>query len=110
MRPPNQDEDFIDTDGSIKHYPSLTYNGSQYPRVIVKKKFIWPTWLKAAYIAMDKNGEWYAFKEKPEQYYDNSWSTRTDKICMLNDIVDIDLPECSDWTQSLIKNPNRNDI
>lgn len=79
------------------------------PRLILRKKWQWPDWLKAPWIAMDKNGEWYAYKEQPD-LMDGfvTWQSSGPASHTLIDsgMFDFTPPECTDWKQSLRKNPN----
>jgi hypothetical protein len=80
-----------------------------FPCPIVKKGWKWPEWLKAAYIAMDANGDWYAYNEIPERstsvwFFENSYDH--DEICFLGaDLIRFDPPPCDDWQKSLRANP-----
>lgn len=73
--------------------------------IILRKKWQWPEWLKLPYIAMDHNGEWFAFSEKPTKY-DTDWDGGLFACPLSAKYFDFTPPECTDWTQSLLKNPN----
>jgi hypothetical protein len=81
-------------------------------RIIVKKKWEWPEWLIAKYIAMNRNGVWNAFMDHPYIHAESeTWCIRNNGyiagIIRLNpNVFTIELPTCSDWTKSLIENPN----
>lgn len=75
-------------------------------RLIVRKKFEWPTWLKAKFIAMDECGEWYAYVERPE-ICRTRWASSEEVYTRLtSDLFDMQLPTCNDWTKSLMENPH----
>ena len=79
------------------------------PRLILRKTWQWPEWLKAPWIAMDKNGEWYAYKEQPDLMdCFVTWQSSGPSSLVLIDclLFDFTPPECTDWKQSLRKNPN----
>lgn len=61
--------------------------------------------LKPGWVAMDKNGEWGWFKEKPyADVYHNDWSTTFGKpyVCLAIDAFDI-APFEGDWKDSLME-------
>jgi len=74
-------------------------------RFILRRAFVWPSWLKCAAIAKDIYGVWYAYKAMPKQclsgfaYEPGSLVQRIDA-----NILDIDLPDVP-WDQSLRINP-----
>lgn len=64
----------------------------------------WPEWLKGAYIAMDEEDGWHVHESKPvlDEWF---WHDGNCRYPLYEEILDIKLPKCSDWTQSLRKNP-----
>lgn len=79
-------------------------SSTAYKYPILRPKWEWPEWLKAKYIAMDQCGIWYAFDTEP-RISDRSW--RGDGCYMLSTkSIDFTSPTCTDWKQSLRKNPN----
>lgn len=75
----------------------------------------WPSFLKAEWIAMDKDGRWVAFDNKPRQAENDRWCgsallhTPT-PICLHHptklSLLDFTPPVVGDWTRSLVQNPN----
>lgn len=76
-------------------------------RVIVRKAWRWPDWITAPWIAMGRNGNWFAFPVEPsrENYRDGCWSGGYET--WLNPaLVAFTPPPCDDWRQSKRHNPN----
>ena len=71
--------------------------------IIVREAWKWPPWLKADYIAMDKEGDWYAHRDRPIRY-ERFWVTE-DNLHLAIGILDFTPPPCDDWTQSLRVRP-----
>ena len=79
----------------------------EYERIIVRKAWQWPAWLKAAWIAMDLDGEWYAWSKLPRIACNTDhWYDGGDLQALNPELVDFTPPPCDDWRQSLRKNPN----
>lgn len=105
FRSPGLDEVYLQR-GEVKR-SRFDHYASDF--VIVRKKWQWPDWLKAPWIAMDKNGEWYAYKEQPDLMdCFVTWQSSGPSSLVLIDclLFDFTPPECTDWKQSLRKNPN----
>lgn len=82
---------------------SMDFYMELYP--ILRKKWEWPKWLIACCIAMNSDTNWYAYERIPT-YNEQQWRNGG-KLCGLNPLIqDVVLPICTDWTKSLIKNPN----
>lgn len=79
---------------------------NRYP--ILRRSWTWPEWLKAGWIAMDANGEWWAFTEEPVvDTCDTYWDEYDSDVCNLsNACLDFTPPPCDDWRQSKRRNPN----
>ena len=73
------------------------------PRVIVREAWQWPEWLKADYIAMDRDGDWYAHRDMPMRY-ERFWVTE-DSMHLDIRMFDFTPPPCDDWKQSLRVRP-----
>ena len=54
--------------------------------------------MRKGWVAMDKDGEWYWFEDKPSKY-SNSWTG----VFPFNNLGAFDIASADDWTQSLIK-------
>ena len=83
---------------------AVTVHGkNQY--VIVRKSWQWPEWLTAEWIAMDKDGDWMAFSCLPKK--SGSWWASDDiiAITLSGGKLAFTPPPCTDWTQSLRRNP-----
>lgn len=104
MRTPRVGELYLMPNGRCNK-SSINLENDKYP--ILKKKWQWPSWLKAYCIAMDKSGKWYGYRSDP---YTSSeiWRNQDNSPCLILDpeLVDIELPTCTDWTKSKIINPN----
>lgn len=98
---------------TVDKYP-LTTDGTFYLRNISYMKLIdppykWPAGVsKGAYMAMDANGEWHIFNQKP--YLDNRTSS-SDWVYVegsfaypISELRFKNPPTPSDWKQSLIRN------
>ena len=59
--------------------------------------------MKKGWVAMDENGDWYWYKEKPMFLPLNRiWKTISSSTCKVN-IGCFDIAPADDWTKSLIK-------
>ncbi len=78
-------------------------------RVIVRLAWQWPEWLKAPWIAMDKNGKYYGYSSEPSIVGNgNMWLCEADTAADLQSwALDWTPPPCDDWTESKRENPNR---
>lgn len=72
----------------------------------LKRVWQWPEWLTAEWIAMDKDGAWWAYLSEPkigsEFWLINEHGRYIDQLLMA-----FTPPPCDDWTQSKMRNPNR---
>lgn len=106
---PKTGDYIIDSNQDIFYVCNFTSVRSVRP--IYKKSWEWPEWLKASYIAMDQNGDWFAYTTRPE-IRGSSWNF-TGPACgamyLMNQVVlDFTPPKCSCWEDSLFTNPNIN--
>lgn len=76
--------------------------GTKY--YILRRAWVWPEWLTAKYIAMDQCGIWYAFETEP-RITDYSWGGDGCYRLSTKSIA-FTPPHCTNWKQSLRKNPN----
>lgn len=77
--------------------------------VIYRPSWQWPEWLTAEWIARDADGEWWAFNQKPRASC-GSWISEGGRYFLLSKkLVAFTPPPCTDWRQSLRRNPNHRD-
>jgi len=105
MRCPTTTDYWIDDYGQLKEPDEKFSTWKSFRAVILKKKWTWPEWLIAKYIAMQSNEEWYAFAERPTLVTD-CWYPDCPS-CRLTGIVQMEFPVGMDWRQSLMRNPNK---
>ena len=73
---------------------------------ILRHKFVWPTWLKCRYIAMDSDDRWFGYNGEPE-LQETIWSSKTEGGSVLTgDFFDFTPPHVTDWKESKMKNPH----
>lgn len=77
-------------------------------RLVLVADWRWPSWLKAGWIAMDKDGQWYAYNDEP--VIDDAaeyWFADADygEALIDPDMFRFDPPTCDDWRTSLRQNP-----
>lgn len=99
--------DLYMVDGDVRERKCDTSIG--FPCLIVKKDWVWPDWLKAGWIAMDEDGEWYAYNETP-RLRESTWHPvlsrgAADMTYLGVDLLRFDPPKCDDWKKSLRANP-----
>jgi len=72
---------------------------------ILRKKWVWPKWLKVGYIAMNKDGVWLGYQCLP--YLNQThWISNGNIVNLNRCLLDFDPPPCDDWKTSLRENPN----
>jgi hypothetical protein len=80
------------------------------PRIILRPAWTWPAWLKAPWIAMEKDGEWIAFNYEPianAHYWGHSINQKGQCSQGLHpSLCDFTGPPCTNWRESKRKNPN----
>ena len=72
---------------------------SPHLRLIVRRKWTPPVWLKAGWIAQEQNGEWYWHADEP-QIVDGEWENDVAFRHLCQDAFDFVPPPCADWKQS----------
>lgn len=107
FRAPTNSEFFVAAGGGIVQCDCLSKYSE--PRLIVRRKFVWPSWCKAAAICKDKHSGWWMYETMPKQG-DESWSGGAScAVLALNTatqkMLGIALPENHDWTVPIV-NPN----
>lgn len=105
-RVPRSGEFFINRSEHVQQCDEVEL---KYSRIIVRRKFVWPSWCKAAAICKDKHSGWWMYETMPTQY-DVSWSGGAScEVLALNTVTQkmlgIALPENHDWTVPIV-NPN----
>lgn len=74
---------------------------SPHLRLIVRRKWTPPAWLKPGWIAMDADCAWFAYRSEPEACYgDGEWRSGDEASHLCPDIIDFTPPPCDDWKQS----------
>ena len=79
-------------------------------KIIVRDAWQWPEWLKAEWLAMDKDERWFAYDQKPS-IVSGRWEQSAftgARHCYWIDLhyFAFTPPPCTDWRQSLRRNPN----
>lgn len=97
-------------DGHVRERKSDTSIG--FPCVIVEKDWAWPDWLLCQWIAMDKDGMWWAYGKMPvrKEGYWYLASEGGEEVPLSTGVFAFAAPKCSDWTTSLRKNPWLSDV
>lgn len=78
---------------------------STHPLPIVRKKWQWPEWLKAEWIAMDKNGKWFAHECEPYETF-RDWNNKGAIYTLSTSLLAFTPPPCDDWRQSKRRKPH----
>jgi len=87
----------------LKAVATESYSGA--PRFILKKKWEWPTWLKARCIVKHEEGKWFSTTSIPVLVV-HYWSRGGHWCELSSQHLDITFPAIEDYTKSLILNPN----
>ena len=75
------------------------------PCIILRRKWVWPSWLKARWYCEDGDGIQRCCKSTKPEAGEMTW--RSDNLLRI-DPEFVDLPKIGgDWRQSLRENPNR---
>ncbi len=103
IRPPKLDDNFLNSVGDVNRCQRSDWTE---PRLIVRRKFVWPSWCKAAAICKDKHSGWWMYETMPKQG-DMSWSGGAScEVLALNTVTQkllgIALPENHDWTVPIV--------
>lgn len=80
------------------------YDFSSESHIILRRKWMWPTWLKGWGIAMDANGRIYVFAEKPIREI-VTWQPINGGFVQWVPEVLGPPPPITDWTKPIL-NPN----
>lgn len=107
MRPPKPGEYFLHSSGNAV----IATIPCSFNFLILRKcapPWVWPEWLTATYIAMDKSGLWTAYISQPERF-EREWASCGPCASLRNRIIAFTPPSCDNWEDSLMKNPNLKD-
>lgn len=103
------DDAFVSSEGNVltKYQSAL---GTTEPRLILRRRFQWPAWLKCRYLTWMSNGVGVAWMARP--FFDGSdWKSSTGGGCFTYGIAlhrgyfDIECPG-GDWRTRIETNPN----
>jgi len=84
----------------------VVVNGSLETMAVLRKLWQWPEWLTAEWIAMDRDGGWWCYGDKP-RLNDLGWSPCGGTNSSLRPcLTTFTPPPCTDWRQSLRRNPS----
>ena len=87
-------------DGYARMFP----DDSVCSHLVVRRKWQWPEWLTAEWIAMNQDGQWWGHECEPRQS-EYAWYS-TGKLCWLSSgMLAFTPPPCTDWTHSKRRNP-----
>lgn len=85
--------------------------GWNAPRLILKKKFVWPEWLKCRWIAKSPDGAWLAINGNMVTMTNDGWYAtyspfQNGCITPISALVDTSSFPNVPWKVSLMENPN----
>jgi hypothetical protein len=109
LRKPKEGEDILS--GKCRPFVARLRDEDQYA-VVIRQVWQWPDWLKAPWIAMNRDGEWFAHQLEPEVRWNSEWISDGDRRILSGDkshvfaFYDFTPPHCNYWRQSKRKNPN----
>lgn len=107
FRVPKVGETFLTTEGAAYELRENPLHQLQQPRLILRKIWVWPDWLKCAVVTRDGHGI-YAWDDEP-QLLNNAWivPNPADPIHFseVPDFIDLGLPELPP-SESIWRNPN----
>lgn len=73
---------------------------------VCRRAWQWPDWLAANWIAMDGNGIWYAYSDRPTpNSSDGEWYCADGYVSLSRRFINFDPPPCDYWKKSLRQNP-----
>lgn len=103
IRPFKPGEVFLSAFGTPK---AATWS-SEVPHIVLRRAFVWPSWLKCAAIAKYSDGHWYAHSNAPVRMHNGWQTTATSTIRHIHsELFDISSFPDVPWEQSLRINPN----
>ena len=73
--------------------------------LIVRRRWKWPEWLTAEWIAMDANGNWVGYATEPDMGA-VSWNSGGESFFVSPRLTVFGPPPRTDWKQSKRRNPN----
>lgn len=107
MRTPIPGEHYINVYGDIEK--ESTPRMTPIYRVIVRKAWEWPAWLRAPWIAQWSNGNWFAFTQEPTLRFNCPGAPNGYvggfETWLNPDLVAFAPPPCDDWKASKRRNP-----
>ena len=102
FRVPKNGEHFVSYDMCVQECEFLS---QERMRLIVRRRWQWPEWLTAEWIAMDGNGEWYGYDGEPVTDGDEWQIHGGIGVEIDRRMVAFSPPTCTDWRQSNRRNP-----
>lgn len=102
-RPPKNGERFVKSYNLVVLTAFSDFTNEE-SRLIVRRKWVWPSWLKARWYCEDSDGVQRCCKRSKPDTGASSWYS--DDIVRVDPSL-VDLPRIGgDWKQSLRENPN----
>lgn len=104
VRPPKMGEQYVYRDAEIH---SATFDWTNTPVIILRPEWQWPKELgsKFAAVAMWHGGEWFATTKVPQFSKQCNWWGNYEQIVRLSLFDWWTPPPCTDWKQSMRRNP-----
>ena len=103
FRRPRGEEMFLSSDGMVFRF----YNcPADSPRLILRRKFVWPEWLTCRWIARDMDDQWWGYVGEKPDVLEDYWSANG-LACELSGTVDTSTFPDVPWQESLRENPRR---
>lgn len=103
MRPPKQGEFYLIARDEVQCRAAGELHLA-IPRVIVRRKWEWPAWLKAEWLFQTNTQKWLATSVMPV-LCDSYWYLAGEYFTLDMDALDFTPPPCDDWRLSLRRNP-----
>jgi len=77
-----------------------------HPRVILRKKWCWPDWIKpGTWIAANSIGQWWAYERKPADSDGRCFPSLGGGCILIEAIANFVPPPCDNWTKSRMMKP-----
>lgn len=102
IRVPKVGDDFVNSNGEVNRCQNTDW---KQPRLIVRRKIVWPSWCKGAAICKDMDGLVYAYSAMPSRGGSSWLSCGCDVQQLKPRLVDFKLPDDHNWTIPIL-NPN----